>query len=43
LCDMYKAIAQRVFRHYQEKVTIDETRCTKRGDTECELRIRWTQ
>ncbi len=41
LCDMYKAIARLVFRHYQDKATIDEPRCMKRGDGECELRIRW--
>jgi hypothetical protein len=42
LCDMYKAIAQHVFRHYHDKATINESRCMKRGDPECELRIRWT-
>jgi hypothetical protein len=42
LCDMYKAIAQHVFQHYQDKATIDEPTCMKRGDAECELRIRWT-
>jgi hypothetical protein len=42
LCDMYKAIAQRVFQYYQDNATIEETLCVKRGDTECELRIRWT-
>ena len=42
LCDMYKAIAQHVFQHYHDKATIDEPRCMKRGDAECELRIRWT-
>lgn len=41
LCDMYKAIARQVFRHYQDEATIDEPRCMKRGDDECELRIRW--
>jgi hypothetical protein len=41
LCDMYKAIAQRVFQHYQDQATINEPRCMKRGDVECELRIRW--
>jgi hypothetical protein len=41
LCDMYKAIAELVFRHYQDKGTIDEPRCMKRGDAECELRLRW--
>jgi len=41
LCEMYKAIARHVFRHYQETATIDESRCMLRGDAECELRIRW--
>jgi len=41
LCDMYKAIAQHVFRHYQDEARIDEPKCMKRGDDECELRIRW--
>jgi hypothetical protein len=42
LCDMYKAIAQHVIRHYQETATIDEPRCMKRGDADCEMRIRWS-
>jgi hypothetical protein len=41
MCGMYKAIAQRVFRHYQDRATIDEPRCMNQGDDECELRIRW--
>jgi hypothetical protein len=41
LCDMYKAIARRVFQHYHDVATIDEPRCMKRGDAECELRLRW--
>jgi Haem-NO-binding len=43
LCDMYKAIARHVFQHFQETATIQEIRCMKRGDVECELRIRWNQ
>jgi hypothetical protein len=42
LCDMYKAIARRVIRHYQETATIDEPRCMNRGDADCEMRIRWS-
>jgi predicted hydrocarbon binding protein len=41
MCDMYKAIARRVFEHYHDDATINETSCMKRGDSECELRIRW--
>jgi len=41
LCEMYKAIAEYVVRHYKEQATIDERKCVKRGDTECEFRIRW--
>ncbi len=40
LCDMYKAIARHVL-HYKDEATIDEPRCMKHGDDECELRIRW--
>ncbi len=42
LCDMYKAIAHRVFEHYRDHATIHEPRCMKRGDAECELRLRWS-
>jgi hypothetical protein len=41
-CDMYKAIAQHVFEHYRDRATIEETKCAKRGDSECEMRIRWS-
>jgi len=41
LCEMYKAIARKVFKHYQDEATIDEPRCMLRGDAECELRLRW--
>jgi hypothetical protein len=40
-CDIYKAVARHVFRHYHDTATIDEPRCMKRGDPDCELRIRW--
>ena len=42
MCDMYKAIAELVFQHYQDKATINEPRCMQRGDAECELRIHWS-
>lgn len=43
LCGLYKALAQWVLDHYREQATIEETRCTKRGDTECEIHIRWPE
>jgi len=42
MCEMYKAIAQRVFRHYRDEATIDEPKCVRRGNDECEFRIRWS-
>jgi hypothetical protein len=41
LCGLYKALAQWVLDHYREQAAIEETRCTKRGDPECEIHIRW--
>ena len=41
-CDIYKGIARHVFHYYQDEARIDEPRCMKRGDDECELRIRWS-
>ena len=43
MCDLYKAIAQRVFLHFGDVATIEEPRCMKRGDNACMLRIRWSQ
>jgi hypothetical protein len=41
LCGLYKELARWVLEHYQEEATLEETRCTKRGDPECEIHIRW--
>jgi hypothetical protein len=41
LCDIYKSVARHVFEHYRDTATIEEPKCMKRGDGECELRIRW--
>jgi hypothetical protein len=42
LCGLYKALARWVLDHYREEAQLEETRCTKRGDPECEIHIRWT-
>jgi hypothetical protein len=43
LCGLYKGLAHWVLRHYKEDAHIEETRCTKRGDAECEIHIRWPE
>ncbi|HUP90785.1 MAG TPA: heme NO-binding domain-containing protein [Solimonas sp.] len=43
MCGLYRALAQWVLDHYQEQASIEETRCTKRGDAECEIHVRWPQ
>jgi len=42
LCGLYKALAQWVLDHYREQAQIEETSCTKHGDAECEIHIRWS-
>jgi hypothetical protein len=41
LCGFYKALARWVLNHYHDDASIDETRCLKRGDSECQIHIRW--
>lgn len=41
LCGLYKALARWVLDHYRETASVDEARCTRRGDPECEIHIRW--
>lgn len=43
LCGLYVALARKVVAHYGDEAEIDEPRCTKRGDPECELRVRWSR
>lgn len=41
LCGLYIALARWVLKHYGESASIEETRCLKKGDPECEIHIRW--
>ena len=43
LCGLYVALARWILDYYKEDATIEESRCTKRGDAECEFHIRWPQ
>ena len=42
LCGLYKALARWILDHYGDTATIEETRCLKQGDPECEIHIRWS-
>lgn len=41
LCGLYKALARWLLDNYRETATVEERRCTKRGDPECEIHICW--
>ncbi|NOT00486.1 MAG: hypothetical protein HOP29_07645 [Phycisphaerales bacterium] len=41
LCGLYKELARCILRHYGEEADIQEPRCLKSGDAECEVRVRW--
>jgi hypothetical protein len=41
LCGLYTALAQWLISHYGDQAAIEETRCIKRGDPECEIHIHW--
>ena len=41
LCSMYKALARWMFNHYADDAVIEETKCMRRGDEECEIHVIW--
>jgi len=41
LCGLYKALARWIINYYGETASIEESHCLKRGDDECEIRLRW--
>ncbi|ASQ44801.1 heme NO-binding domain-containing protein [Legionella clemsonensis] len=43
LCGLYKALAQWVIAYYKDKATIEEKKCLKLGDNECEIHVKWTK
>ena len=43
LCDLYEALARWIIRYYGERATIWQTQCTRRGDPECEIHVRWEE
>ncbi len=43
LCGLYMALARWVINHYGDQATVEETRCLKKGDPECEVHICWAE
>ena len=41
LCSLYKALARWMFTHYGDEAVIQETKCMRRGDEECEIHVIW--
>lgn len=41
LCGLYIALGRKIIEHYGDKAVIDEHRCQRQGDTECEIHIVW--
>lgn len=42
-CGLYRALARHIIDHYGDEATVEEPRCARRGDDECEIHIRWTK
>ncbi len=43
LCGLCMALARWIIQHYGDDATVEETRCLKQGDAECEVHICWRQ
>ena len=41
LCGLYMALARRIIDHYGDQAEVSEQRCSKNGDSECEIIIQW--
>jgi hypothetical protein len=40
-CALYKGLAEWAAEYYRERIEVREPRCQKRGDPECEIRVRY--
>lgn len=40
-CALYRGLAEWLAEYYREKIEIREPRCQKRGDPECEIRVKY--
>ncbi|CEK12049.1 heme NO-binding domain-containing protein [Legionella hackeliae] len=43
LCGLYKALARWVVDYYHDEASIEEKKCLKLGNDECEIHIQWTE
>lgn len=42
-CGLYKALAKCLFKHYNDEARIEEKKCLKQGDKECEIHFNWSK
>lgn len=42
-CGLYKKLARCIINHYGDEATVEEPRCARRGDDECEIHVRWSK
>ncbi len=40
-CTLYRGLAEWVAEYYRERIAIEEPRCQKRGDPECEIHVKY--
>lgn len=40
-CTLYRGLAEWVSEYYKERIEVREPRCQKRGDPECEIRVKY--
>jgi hypothetical protein len=40
-CTLYRGLAEWVAEYYKERIEVREPRCQKRGDPECEIRVKY--
>jgi hypothetical protein len=42
-CGLYQALARKLFAHYGDEATIEESACMRAGAAACVLRVHWTR
>lgn len=43
LCSLYEALARWLFAYYGDEASLEQTKCMKRGNDECEIHVHWSK